>query len=123
MSWYVTDNLNVANALLDLLNTEVIAAMTTKVYMVEEVDASWDQTNKFAVYNEAGTFKGWIRIMTSGRITTKYADLITHKDGGLYAIPILQVNYYKVEDKVKEQALQYGYIVNKLGSDWFPTTP
>ncbi|MHA2064130.1 MAG: hypothetical protein ACXABY_07090 [Candidatus Thorarchaeota archaeon] len=122
MSWYVTDNLTVANALLDLLNTEVMTALNSKVYMVEEVDIFFTG-KKWKVSTENDAFKAWVRIMTSSRISTKYADLTTHKDGGLYAIPIVKLTYYDVDAKVKEQALLYGYIVSDLSSDWFPTEP
>jgi hypothetical protein len=118
MSWYITDNLTAANTLLDLLNTEVMEAMNSKVYMVEEVDASFPE-RKFKVYNENDVFKAWVRLLTSARITTKYANLVTHKDGGLYAIQIIPLTYYNVDKKVKEIALTYGYIVDNLGSDWY----
>lgn len=122
MKWYITDNLNAANQLLTILNDEWLEAMNTKVFIVEEVQASFPD-KKFKIYTETDEFRTYARILD--RITNldvTYGDIITHKDGGLYAIPIIVgLPYYDVEQRVKDLALAYGYIVNELPPDWFPT--
>ena len=120
MKYYITNKLAVANGLLDLLNKEVIENIKRKVYPVEVVDEDY-QGKKYKVFTENDNFKCWIRILTDGRITDKYAELITHPDGTKYAIPIIEgLKYYDVLIKIKKVALNYGIIVDDLSPDWFP---
>jgi hypothetical protein len=121
MKYYITTNQNAANLLINYLNTEIINALNTKIYMVEEVDADYAE-KKFKVYTEGDVFKGYMRIITSGRITSQYATVIEHKDGGQYAIPISDLTFYDVEQEIIDKALQDGYIhQGELPSDWFET--
>jgi len=121
MKYYITTNQNTANQLMAYLNTEVMNSLNAKIYMVEEVDSDYSE-KKFKVYDESDVFKGYVRIITSGRITSEYATIIEHKDGGQYAIPISDLTFYNVEEAIVAQALQYGYIHNgELAEDWFET--
>jgi hypothetical protein len=122
MKYYITSKLNIAQAVTDLLNEEVIDALYSNIYFVELVPESYSE-KKFKVYDEMDVFKGYIRVLKDRqRNTTKYADIIEHKDGGQYAIPIVyDLSYYNVDAKVKEQALAHGSIVNNLTEDWFET--
>jgi hypothetical protein len=118
MKYYITTNQNVANQLINYLNAEIMNALNTKIYMVEEVDADYTG-KKFKMYNESDVFKGYVRIITSSRITSQYATVIEHKDGGQYAIPISDLSFYDVDGEIRTQALQYGYIWNgNLPEDW-----
>jgi hypothetical protein len=119
MKYYITNKRNVANALIELLNTEVIDAMNKNAYMVERVNEGYPN-KKFKVYDENDVFIGYVRILQSNRITSRYSDIIEHPNGTQFAIPIVDITYYNIESKIRNTVMQHGYIHDgDLPNDWF----